>query len=237
MIVSGSVIALAALGLICVNLYVQSQATQARIQQELRQRLGTPLNIQRISVTPWGGLRLSGITMGQVEPGSGDEFLEAKSFGLRIRFLSLFSHRLVIKDVSLVDPKVVWRQNPEGKWRLPGARDDRAEIFEANKTDLRRAAPESVSDAAASGTGKDGAFLRGNMKVKPLLSRSFAGACDGVNSVFWPGGTLVQHSKGSVFRQFAWIDLLESVWCKKSRCATDFFRALSITFALRPKRG
>ena len=128
LIVLGGVVALAAVGLICVNLYVQSQGTQVRIQQELSQRLGTPLNIRRISVTPWGGLRLSGITIPQVEPGSASDFLEAKSFGLRVRFLSLFSQRLVIKDVSLVEPKVIWLQNSDGKWRLPGPRHDAEQI-------------------------------------------------------------------------------------------------------------
>lgn len=145
LIVAGTVVALAAIGLICVNLYVQSQGTQARIQQELSQRLGTPLNIQRISVTPWGGLRLSGITIPQIEPGSASEFLEAKSFGLRVRFLSLFSHRLVIKDVSLVDPKVVWPQNSDGKWRLPGPRHDGDEISPAGVESASVAPPPEIA--------------------------------------------------------------------------------------------
>jgi type II secretion system protein N len=107
--------------LLGVNLYVQSQGTQARIQQELRQRLGTTLNIQRTSVTPWGGLKLSGITIPHLSPTGSSNFLEAKSFGLRIGFLSLFSQHLVIKEVSLTDPKVIWPQNADGKWRLPSS--------------------------------------------------------------------------------------------------------------------
>jgi hypothetical protein len=38
---------------------------------------------------------------------------------LQLRFLSLFSKKLVITEVALVDPKVTWQQNEEGKWRLP----------------------------------------------------------------------------------------------------------------------
>src|SRR3954463_30998 len=100
-------------------MYVQSRGTQARIQQELSQRLGTTLRIQRISVTPWWGLKLTGITIPQTQPGVSPDFLTAKTFRLRIRFSSLFGGHLVIKDISLVNPEVVWAQHPDGKWRMP----------------------------------------------------------------------------------------------------------------------
>ena len=105
--------------LIGVNMYVQSQGTQARIQQELGQRLGTTLRVRRISVTPWAGLKLSGITIPQSQPGVSADFLTAQTFRLRIKFGSLFSRRLVIKEVSLINPEVVWPQNRDGKWRIP----------------------------------------------------------------------------------------------------------------------
>src|SRR5436190_2825109 len=105
--------------LIGVNMYVQSQGTQARIQQELGQRLGTTLRVRRISVTPWAGLKLSGITIPQSQSGVAADFLTAQTFRLRIKFGSLFSQRLVIKEVSLINPEVVWAQNRDGKWRIP----------------------------------------------------------------------------------------------------------------------
>lgn len=119
LLIVGVILGLIAAALLAVNLYVQSQATQARIQQELSQRLGTTLRIHRISVTPWAGLKLSGITMPQSDAGVGRDFLQADTFRLRIRFLSLFSRRLVIREISLVNPNVVWAQNASGKWRLP----------------------------------------------------------------------------------------------------------------------
>ena len=127
LLVGGTLLVLAAMVLLGVNLYVQSQGTQARIQQELRQRLGATLNIRRISVTPWGGLKLSGISIPQGSAVGSPNFLEAKSLGLRIEFLSLFSRKLTIKQVSLVDPTVIWPQNTNGKWRLPGWREEERE--------------------------------------------------------------------------------------------------------------
>ena len=114
-----AVVALFGAALLAVNLYVQSQGTQGRIQQELSQRLDMTLRIQRISVTPWGGLKLSGITIPQTNPGATPAFLEASSFRLLVRFDSIFRGPLVIKEVALVKPQVTWAQNESGKWRLP----------------------------------------------------------------------------------------------------------------------
>ena len=119
LIALGVLLGVALLILIGVNLYVQSRGTQARIQQELSHRLGAPLRIQRISVTPWWGLKLTGITIPQSQPGLPANFVTAKTFRLRIRFSSLFSGQLVIKEVSLINPEVVWAQTADGKWKFP----------------------------------------------------------------------------------------------------------------------
>ena len=135
-----TVIALAGALLLGVNLYVQSQGTQAKIQQELSRRLGTTLEIRSMSVTPWGGLQLSGIIIPQTSPAAPRHFLEAKTFRLRVRFLSLFSRRLVIKEVSLIKPRVVWPQDAEGKWKLPKSQ-------EVQSSGVSRKPPVSVSQS------------------------------------------------------------------------------------------
>ena len=129
----GALLGLGAVVLLGVNLYVQSQGAQGKIQQELSRSLGVPLNIRSMSVTPWGGLELSGITIPQTMSGGQKDFLKARTFRLRVRFLSLFSRRLVIKEVSLVGPKVVWLQNKEGKWRLPKAQAARPATVSTNQ--------------------------------------------------------------------------------------------------------
>jgi type II secretion system protein N len=123
LILVGGLSILAAIVFIALNLYVQSQGTQERIQQELRHRFGAALKIGRISVTPWSGLSLSDITIAQGPAGNAN-FLEAKNFALRVAFFSLFSRKLVIKEVTLVNPNVVWPQNADGKWRLPDLRGE-----------------------------------------------------------------------------------------------------------------
>src|SRR6478735_3009535 len=60
LIVCVSLAAVALVAIVAVNLYLQSPGTQARIQEELRRGLRIPLRITSTSVTPWGGLRISG---------------------------------------------------------------------------------------------------------------------------------------------------------------------------------
>ncbi len=139
-LLAGAVL-LAFVVLLGVNLYVQSQGTHHRIQQELSQRLNTPLRLSQISVTPWGGLKLNGITIPQESPKIGGNFLSAQSFQLRVQFWSLFSERLVIRQVSLIKPEVVWAQNSAGKWRLPELPPD--------KTAASSASPASTEPALA----------------------------------------------------------------------------------------
>jgi AsmA-like C-terminal region/AsmA family len=154
LIVLGGLSIFAAAVLLGMNLYVQSQGTQARIRQELSRRLGTRLHIQRTSVTPWGGLTLTGITIPQ-PPGGTEEaanFLEAKSFGLRVALLSLFSRRLVVTNVSLIDPKVTWLQDQDGKWKLPGAEEEKQESAGPEKAKPTVAAEQSPEPGPGSAT-------------------------------------------------------------------------------------
>jgi len=148
----GALIGLGAVILLGVNLYVQSQGAQAKIQQELSRSLGVPLRIRSMSVTPWGGLELSGITIPQTAPVGPKHFLEARTFRLRIRFLSLFSRRLVINEVSLVHPRVVWPQNTEGKWRLPNTQVARAETVFTNPPPTRSQAEAGTEFVPANTT-------------------------------------------------------------------------------------
>jgi len=164
LVLLGLILGVAVLILIGVNMYVQSQGTQVRIQEELSQRLGTKLKVRQISVTPWAGLKLSGITIPQSQPGVSADFLTAKTFRLRIKFGSLFSRRLVIKEISLINPDVVWAQNADGKWRLPALPREPAgngpppattEPAVVNNAQVQGAVPVSESDLPGPGENEE----------------------------------------------------------------------------------
>ena len=151
-ILGGLIVLLVAL-LLGLNLYVQSQGTQARIEQEVRDRLGTPLIIQSISVTPWGGLKLGDISIPQTADLGSSNLFEAKSLRLRVGLLSLFSDRLVIKRVSVVDAKIVWTQNAGGTWRLPTSSESAGRHAQAREVESKSTAPpqeQALSNKQAS---------------------------------------------------------------------------------------
>ena len=174
LILFGGLSVFGAVVFLALNLYVQSQGTQARIQQELRQRFGASLKIGRISVTPWSGLKLTGITIAQGSNSATGNFLEAKNFGLRIAFFSIFSRRLVIKEVSLASPNVVWLQNADGKWRLPdlrheGRQNNIAAIVvepESSPSDESRPAEPAPEVSATRAQATSPAQIAGRMKAQ-----------------------------------------------------------------------
>ncbi|MEP6671277.1 MAG: type II secretion system protein GspN [Chthoniobacter sp.] len=109
---------LVALGIALVvglNLYIQSPGSQARIQEELSKSLRLPLKLTNVSVSPFGSLSITGITI----PNGGANFLDATSFNARYRWLPLLHGRLVITEMEVESPKIVWEQTKDGKWKLP----------------------------------------------------------------------------------------------------------------------
>ena len=115
---AGVLLALAAVGVLAVNLYVQSAGTQKRIERALTSALKVPLHVTSTIITPWRGLKASGITVPQIPPAPGN-FLDAASFTARFDWLALFKHRLDAGELSLDEPHVVWFQSPSGRWELP----------------------------------------------------------------------------------------------------------------------
>lgn len=144
------VVALFVILLIGANLYVQSRGTQARIEQELSQRLHTPVRIRSIAVTPWGGLTLSGLTIPQPTAPPGVNFLEARAFQVRLRLTALLAKKITIKEVALVDPTVIWSQAGDGKWRLPGAVIEETATVAAENTTAASPAPNESPSAMQS---------------------------------------------------------------------------------------
>lgn len=153
------------------NLYVQAQATQARIQQELRQRLGVDVRIGQISVTPWAGIVLSGITVPQAgSPDNAPPFLQAQRIRLRLRLLSLLQKRLVVRRVAIVDPAVVWQQDKEGKWRLPSPAELRSSTGHEETVEQQPAPAvvETPASVAPATTGSASPEPVASAKEQPL---------------------------------------------------------------------
>jgi type II secretion system protein N len=119
LIAAGALLAIGAVAVLGVNLYIQSAATQERIQRALGRALRMPVKITTTSFTPWRGLRLDGIAAQDVNSADGENFLEISEVSARIRLWKLLRREVSIRELTIESPKVSWMQNPGGKWRFP----------------------------------------------------------------------------------------------------------------------
>ena len=142
----GALLVLGIGGIFCANLYVQSPGTQERIQAQLSQALRMPLKITHTGFSLWSGLRITGITIPQ-----GDAtFLEAGSFTASYRMLPLLAGKLSVPEMRVDRPKIVWKQNAKGKWKLPAREKDAAAAPDPQPADGAAPPQEAKPKAAAS---------------------------------------------------------------------------------------
>ena len=134
-----ALLVLVVFGLFCVNLYIQSPRTQEQIQGQLSRALRMPLKITNTTLSPWNGLRITGITI----PNGDTTFLEAGSFAADYRMLPLLAGKLSISEMSIDHPKVVWKQDAEGKWKLPALEKKALTVDEARVPEPEKAEKKS----------------------------------------------------------------------------------------------
>lgn len=134
-----ALLVLVVFGLFCVNLYIQSPRTQEQIQGQLSRALRMPLKITNTTLSPWSGLRITGITI----PNGETTFLEAGSFAADYRVLPLLAGKLSISEMSIDHPKVVWKQDAEGKWKLPALEKKTLTVDEARVPEPEKAEKKS----------------------------------------------------------------------------------------------
>lgn len=88
-----------ALGLLAINLYLQSPGTRQNICNALSRTTGLPVSVFRISYDPWSGLVLDEVTAR--EPAGSTALFRASRIKAHFNHLKLLSHKLVIKQLNL----------------------------------------------------------------------------------------------------------------------------------------
>jgi len=96
LIVVGAVAALLGLGLLAINLYVQSPGTQVRLREIVSENLGYPVSVFRISFTPWNGFHLQDVTI--QDPSVDYPLLKAQDLWIRCNYLPLLRRKLIVRE-------------------------------------------------------------------------------------------------------------------------------------------
>ncbi len=155
LITCAAVALLAAVAVLAFNIHLQSPGMRERLRQAAMETIGLPLTIHGVNYTPWGGIRLQGLVVPDME-NEGVNFLEASEFRIVFRLLPLLRREFVVSRLVLNEAILTWRQNEAGKWRVP--RDPSKAVAHVSGTPVipqPSSAPEvlppppSVADAAS----------------------------------------------------------------------------------------
>jgi type II secretion system protein N len=94
------------IGLLGINLYIQSPGVQRDLRDSFSESLGLPLEVFRITFTPWDGLTFEDVTVGSSD--SETPILKAGNLKIRCDYLALLRRKIIVREIVLrqVDLKI-----------------------------------------------------------------------------------------------------------------------------------
>ncbi len=104
------------LGVLFVNMYLQSRGVQSRVQDAVTRATGLPVTMNRTYYTPWSGLAISGVAVPPVHPEMESPLVSIESVKIALSLPALLQGQIYIKDIVLIKPRLVSRQNKNGSW-------------------------------------------------------------------------------------------------------------------------
>jgi len=155
LIVIVAVTGLVGLGLLAINLYVQSPGTQLRLREIVSENLGYPVSVFRISFTPWNGFHLQDVAI--QDPSVDYPLLKAQDLWIQCNYLPLLRRKLIVRQVFLSGTEIriptTARLEPESETDdLPGVEpvpesDFKKDPFSKAKPGAAASRPEKTSSA------------------------------------------------------------------------------------------
>jgi type II secretion system protein N len=110
------------IGLLGINLYIQSPGVQRDLRDSFSESLGLPLEVFRITFTPWDGLTFEDVSVGSSD--SETPILKAGNLKVRCDYLALLRRKIIVREIVLrqVDlrvPLAAMKETLEGTKRAP----------------------------------------------------------------------------------------------------------------------
>src|SRR5450432_2042413 len=117
-LVLGGLVALIALLLIAVTIFVNPNDYKGRIEQAVKASTGRDLNLQgdiKLSVFPWIALEIGPVSLGNPEGFGTDPFLSVKHATVRVRLLPLLRKELQVGKIEIDGLDLRLKKNAAGK--------------------------------------------------------------------------------------------------------------------------
>jgi type II secretion system protein N len=146
------------IGLLGINLYIQSPGVQRDLRDSFSESLGLPLEVFRITFTPWDGLTFQDVTVGSSD--SETPVLKAGNLKVRCDYLALLRRKIIIREILL---------------RQVDLRVPLAAMRETLETPKRSAASSPPADASqlVSSTPPEIAQHSKSLTIRDTLTRKF----------------------------------------------------------------
>jgi hypothetical protein len=151
----GAAAALIGLGLLGINLYIQSPGTQIVLRDLVSENLGYPVTVFRITFTPWTGFHFENVIVRN--PSISYPIVQAPDLWIQCYYMPLFRRKLIVRRISLKG----------GEFRIP--------IGEQPRT------AQTAADALSSGEKRSGSPATSSAAHRQSTESSFNEAEDSRN--------------------------------------------------------
>jgi uncharacterized protein involved in outer membrane biogenesis len=140
------------IGLLGINLYIQSAGVQRDLRDSFSESLGLPLEVFRITFTPWDGLTFEDVKVGG--PDSETPILKAGNLKVRCDYLALLRRKIIVREIVLrqVDLRVPLAAMKE---TLEGTKRAAAPSPTPNPSQLGSSTPSEIARHSKSLTIRD----------------------------------------------------------------------------------
>jgi hypothetical protein len=132
LIVVAAVAGLVGLGLLGINLYIQSPGTQVLLRDLVSENLGYPVTVFRITFTPWSGFDFENVAVR--DPSLSYPIVQARDLWIQCNYLPLFRRKLIVRRIFLegAEVRIPVGQQPQPN-QAPGEAQSLAEQSRGRK--------------------------------------------------------------------------------------------------------
>ena len=123
-IICASLVVIIIAAILIIPRVVDVQKYKPELEKKIAEASGRPFSVSddlRFSLFPWIGLSFSDLHLGNIEGFKEKDFVNVKSFEVRIKLLPLLSKDVQVKKFILNEPRIVLVKNKDGRvnWELP----------------------------------------------------------------------------------------------------------------------
>ena len=115
--------------LLIIPMFFDLQEYKPVIENKVAEATGRPFSVGddlKLSLFPWAGVSLSDLKLGNTGGFSEKEFVNIKSFEVRVKLLPLISKEIEVKRFVMDEPRIVLVKNKNGRgnWEQPGKKNE-----------------------------------------------------------------------------------------------------------------